>query len=124
MDVQNIRIRLKAYDHRLLDQSVRETDVVGRYGGEEFVIVMPQTELAGASVFAERLRSEVARRLSVTISGGVAAAREGDTAETLLARADAALYSAKSAGRNLVFAHADDGIQPVAAEEAPSLAAG
>jgi diguanylate cyclase (GGDEF)-like protein len=101
---------------RLFDDCVRETDLVGRYGGEEFVIVMPQTDLAGACVFAERLRSEVAGRLPVSISGGVTTAREGDTAETLLARADAALYSAKGAGRNRVFANADDAVQPVAVE--------
>ena len=58
---------------RLFDECVRETDLVGRYGGEEFVIVMPQTDLAGACVFAERLRAEVAERLPVTISGGVTA---------------------------------------------------
>ncbi len=103
---------------RLFDECVRETNLVGRYGGEEFVIVMPQTELAGACVFAERLRSEVAARLPVTISGGVAAAREGDTAETLLARADAALYGAKTAGRNQVFAHDNNALQPVTADAA------
>jgi diguanylate cyclase (GGDEF)-like protein len=107
---------------RLFDECVRETDLVGRYGGEEFVIVMPQTDLAGACVFAERLRSQVADRLPVTISGGVAAAREGDSAETLLARADAAMYGAKAAGRNLVFAQGDQGPQPVPAEETPAVA--
>ena len=88
---------------RLFDESIRETDIVARYGGEEFVIVMPHTDLAGACIFAERLRAQVESRLTITISGGVATAQEGDTQEALIARADGALYSAKSAGRNRVF---------------------
>ena len=104
--------------------AIRETDIVARYGGEEFVVVMPHTDLAGACVFAERLRSQVAERLSITVSGGVTAAQEGDTAETLIARADTALYSAKTAGRNRVFCRtADDGpSQPVAVESESSRA--
>ncbi|MEN6459011.1 MAG: GGDEF domain-containing protein [Thermoguttaceae bacterium] len=103
---------------RLVDGCVRETDMVGRYGGEEFVIVMPQTDLAGACVFADRLRAEVAERLSVTVSGGVAAALECDTPETLLGRVDAALYAAKTAGRNRIYAHTNGVTQPVVAESA------
>ena len=64
---------------------------------------MPHTDLAGACIFAERLRAQVESRLTITISGGVATAQEGDTQEALIARADGALYSAKSAGRNRVF---------------------
>jgi diguanylate cyclase (GGDEF)-like protein len=90
---------------RLFDEFARETDVVSRYGGEEFVVVMPQTDLAGGALFAERLRQRVASQLSITISAGVAQAAEGDTQDTLLARADGALYQAKSAGRNQVFYH-------------------
>ncbi|MCE5269029.1 MAG: GGDEF domain-containing protein [Planctomycetaceae bacterium] len=98
---------------RLIDESVRETDLVGRYGGEEFIIIMPQTDLAGACIFTERLRADVADRLTVTISGGVTAARETDTPETLLSRVDAALYAAKTAGRNRIFSHVDNVVQPV-----------
>src|SRR5215471_3845135 len=90
---------------RLLDDNVRDTDMVTRYGGEEFVIVMPQTTLDGATVFAERLRRRVETQLPLTVSGGVASAGDGDNSQTLLARADAALYSAKSAGRNRLFRH-------------------
>ncbi len=90
---------------KLLDDSVRDTDVVTRYGGEEFVIVMPQTSLEGACVFAHRLLERVETSLPLTISGGVAAAVEGDNEQSLLARADSALYGAKAAGRNRVFFH-------------------
>jgi diguanylate cyclase len=103
---------------RLLEEHVRDTDIIGRYGGDEFVIVMPQTDLVGASTFSERLRFQVASRLTITISGGVAEAVQGDTSETLLARADSALYSAKEAGRNCVFCRMGDVTQPIAPQKA------
>ncbi len=106
----------------VLQQSVRETDVVARYGGEEFVVVMPQTALEGVCIFAERLRQKVEQETTVTLSGGVAVALDGDSAETLLARADAALYSAKSAGRNCIHRHNGHQAEP-AVEAAPSLGA-
>ncbi len=102
---------------RLLDESVRETDVVARYGGEEFVIVMPQTELPGACIFAERFRAKIEKEMSLTISGGVTQALDGDTPETIIARADEALYSAKTAGRNRVFLHNGEQVEVVALEE-------
>jgi diguanylate cyclase (GGDEF)-like protein len=89
----------------LLDESARETDTVTRFGGEEFVIVMPETDLEGACLFADRVRQRVEDDLPVTISGGVTAALDGDTAESILARADTALYDAKNAGRNCIFRH-------------------
>lgn len=98
---------------KLLDEAVRETDTVARYGGEEFVVVMPQTGLDGASVFAERFRALAAARTPLTLSGGVACALDGDTPDTLLARADAALYAAKSAGRNCVFRHTGEQIESI-----------
>lgn len=103
---------------RLLDECVRETDLIARFGGEEFVVVMPHTDLAGACEFAERLRNQVASRLTITVSGGVAVAMEGDTAESLIARTDAALYSAKTAGRNCVFSNTGDTPRPVQIENA------
>jgi diguanylate cyclase len=97
----------------LFEEFVRDTDVVARYGGEEFVIVMPQTDLAGACTFSERLRSQVADQLSITISGGVTVAVDGDTPESLVTRADMALYQAKNAGRNCVFCRVAEDAQPV-----------
>jgi diguanylate cyclase (GGDEF)-like protein len=90
---------------RLMDENVRDTDQVARYGGEEFVILMPYTNLAGAAQFANRLRERLATALPVTISAGVAVAASGDTPQTLVARADAALYLAKQQGRNRSCVH-------------------
>jgi diguanylate cyclase (GGDEF)-like protein len=99
-----------------LNENVRETDTVSRYGGEEFVIVMPHTDLEGATILGERLRRVVADDLTITLSGGVTEAQEGDTEQTMLARADAALYSAKAAGRNQIFVHDGADIEPVSDE--------
>ena len=100
----------------MIDESVRETDVVARYGGEEFLVIMPETDLDGATRFADRLRVRIAKEMPLTVSGGVAEALDGDSHESLLARADAALYGAKAAGRNCVFRHTGDGAELVAAE--------
>jgi two-component system, cell cycle response regulator len=94
-------------------KATRNIDLACRYGGEEFVIVMPETDMAVATVVAERLRRRVAsepfsvqqgaRHLEVTISIGIAALSAlDDTAATILKRADQALYRAKRDGRNRV----------------------
>jgi two-component system cell cycle response regulator len=109
-------------------RQVRSVDLVGRLGGEEFVVVMPETSLAGAAAVAERLRSAVAgepfvlresgERLPVTVSVGIAVTGdEKESMEVLLKRADDALYAAKNAGRNRVFAFTareEPAAQPIA----------
>jgi diguanylate cyclase (GGDEF)-like protein len=100
---------------RILDEAVRDTDVVARYGGEEFVVVMPHTTLENACHFADRVRSGIENGLGLTVSGGVAMALDGDNAQTLLSRADAALYSGKAAGRNRVYRHTGSDIEPIEA---------
>lgn len=95
---------LKRVAHRLRD-SLRGGDLVARWGGEEFCVVLPRTQLAEAHALAERLASEVADSgvPQVTVSIGVAevnAARE--SVEDVIRRADQALYDAKEAGRNRV----------------------
>jgi diguanylate cyclase len=102
---------------RLLDEIARETDILARYGGEEFIIVMPETGLEGAALFANRTREEAARRLTVTLSGGVTVALDGDSPETMLARVDAALYRAKNAGRNCIWRHDGQQIESIAEPE-------
>ncbi|MFZ5831980.1 MAG: GGDEF domain-containing protein [Planctomycetota bacterium] len=97
----------------LLKGSVRETDLVARHGNWETAVVMPQTELEGAAVFAERLRSVLEEGLPFTVSGGVAESLDGDTVETLLARANEALQNAKAIGGNHVFRHDGENSEPV-----------
>jgi diguanylate cyclase (GGDEF)-like protein len=89
----------------------RRTDVAGRYGGEEFVVIMPQSRAVNAGTFAERLRESVEKarfpvegsELRVTLSAGVAQyQRTFSSPEDLLTCADRALYDAKAAGRNRV----------------------
>jgi two-component system, cell cycle response regulator len=98
-------------------KSIRGIDLACRYGGEEFVIVMPETDMAVAAMVAERLRRRIAseafsisqatRSVEVTISVGLAAlSAPNDTAANVLKRADKALYRAKRDGRNRVVADA------------------
>ncbi len=101
---------------RILDDTVRDTDIVARYGGEEFVVVMSHTTMENACQFAERVRTLVESNLQLTISGGVTQAMEGDNPQTLLSRADAALYSSKAAGRNRIFYHTGAEIEPAAGQ--------
>ena len=89
-----------------------DIDWLVRFGGEEFVLVLPETMLEAAVGMAERLRARISTEkialgeagdITVTASFGVAQFMPEDTLETLIKRADAALYAAKAAGRNLVF---------------------
>jgi diguanylate cyclase (GGDEF)-like protein len=98
---------------RLLEEEAREVDVLARYGGDEFTIVMTQTGLDGALVLAERVRRKVEQTMSVTVSGGVAAAKKSDTPAELFRRADIALYRAKVSGRNCMFFHNGANAEPV-----------
>ena len=98
----------------IMRATARDTDVLARVGGDEFVVVLPDTGRQGAITFAERLRCNVAehrvqagdQRLEITISVGVALAKGSDpfSIEQLLGEADRALYKAKSSGRNRIFA--------------------
>ena len=82
-------------------RSLRAGDVFGRFGGEEFLVVLPDTDRAGALLVAERIRAAVAAETQVTVTIGVAESARDDLA-AVLARADKALYQGKAAGRNRV----------------------
>jgi diguanylate cyclase (GGDEF)-like protein len=121
MDLDHFKAINDTYGHAVGDAVLREfaaivhdtmraTDVFGRYGGEEFLIVLVGTELPAALEALERIRAAVQSRdwnalapgLALTLSAGVASFRKGQTIEQLLYGADQALYEAKGSGRNRV----------------------
>lgn len=93
--------------------AVRREDVVARYGGEEFAVLLPNTSLEQAMLVAQKVREAVARisvehdgqEIAITVSGGAASILADERTESLIHRADEALYAAKRAGRNRAFAH-------------------
>ena len=123
MDIDHFKQVNDVYGHQAGDEILREvacrvseglrsTDFFGRYGGEEFLMILLQTPLEGALVKAEKVRKEirslrfpnVSKTLKVTISIGVAEYRQGEDIDETLSRADKSLYSAKRTGRNRVSA--------------------
>ncbi len=99
---------------RQAQETLRGSDIFGRWGGEEFIVLLPATPLSQALEAGERLREAIAgleftgeggRSFGITVSVGVAQLVPGETAETLTQRADKALYAAKTAGRNRVLAY-------------------
>ena len=127
LDIDRFKAINDAYGHAAGDEVLKEfaariranaraIDVVSRIGGEEVVVVVPDTPLDGAQAVAERIRQRVEaepfvvqgmKRIGVTVSIGVAARQAGDmTATEVLKRADDALYRAKQSGRNKVVAAA------------------
>ncbi len=95
----------------LMRRSVRQTDFCGRYGGEEFLVILPSTDAAGAAVMAERLRAGIAgtpmcgsqgETFKVTASLGAAECCDGDDEDLIIGRADTAMYRAKEGGRDRV----------------------
>jgi diguanylate cyclase (GGDEF)-like protein len=95
----------------LLAERTRDVDRVARWGGEEFMLLLPETDAEGAAVLAEKLREAIAenlfeysgQRLSITMTFGIAEHRKGEALEACIARADTALYTGKERGRNKVM---------------------
>ena len=96
---------------RVVRDTLRPTDVIARFGGEEFVILFPETRLEDAAYAMKRLQRELTKhfflykneRMLITFSAGVAMMQAGEDQETLIARADSAMYKAKKAGKNRVM---------------------
>ncbi len=124
-DIDHFKQFNDSYGHQLGDdvlrqvsqssiQSLRESDINGRYGGEEFIFILPETDLQQAAIVAEKLRKNIEQleipwkksMLSVSVSIGVSQFQpdKEDTMEQLIGRADRALYHAKDSGRNQVCA--------------------
>jgi|Deesub1362A_J573_1020465.scaffolds.fasta_scaffold00013_17 diguanylate cyclase (GGDEF)-like protein/PAS domain S-box-containing protein len=95
-----------------LSESLRRTDIAGRYGGDEFMLILPETSINGAVNFAERIRLALGdkefqftdKRLTTSLSLGVTSLRENDDTDTLIKRADIAMYASKRSGKNKVCA--------------------
>ena len=99
----------------VLQLNIRRTDNVGRYGGEEFLAILPNTNIDQAQIVSEKVRTAIAEAefsvpIQVTISGGIActSSEHGERPADLLALADSMLYKAKGAGRNQVIAFEAD----------------
>ncbi len=109
-------------------QNVKGQDTAARYGGEEFAVILPATALQPALTVAEHVRNavmtkELMKRSTgehlgrVTVSIGVASLHRGDSAQSLIERADASLYAAKRCGRNRVMCETDTEVAPVPAQQ-------
>ena len=95
----------------LVRQSIRDTDRAGCYGGEEFIIILPKTDLPTALYVAERIRKAIEAAemkapegdvFTITVSQGLSSYEPGEDEHSLISRADGALYRAKGNGRNRV----------------------
>ena len=108
-------LQLVATEMKLI---LRDSDILGRLGGEEFAICLPELNLSSGKLTAERIRTKIAALPplenhvlvhTITMSVGVAQMRENDTVEHMLDRCDVALYRAKEQGRNCVVAAGEGG---------------
>nr|WP_295785524.1 GGDEF domain-containing protein [Rhodoferax sp.] len=109
---------------KILNQNSRQVDLVGRWGGEEFLIVCPETKLAGASLLAEKLRCSIAAQVFPVVghktgSFGVASLGGLKDIDDLISRADAALYRAKKNGRNRVEIDGQSDVSAASSSQLP-----
>lgn len=140
LDIDHFKKINDVYGHLSGDQTIeriaqflrirtRDLDVVGRYGGDEFVIILPSTDLPSALLAAERIRKSIeaikitdlkGNVFNITVSQGLASYKPGDDIHSIVSRADNALYRAKAEGRNRVETYEliASGIQVAFADEA------
>jgi diguanylate cyclase len=123
LDIDNFKLLNDSLGHQTGDQALmhltqvvkdtlRPSDSVGRYGGEEFIIILPHTDLNAGIEAIQRLQRSLTKnffmhnneRVLVTFSAGVAMRGENEEAEEIIGRADKAMYKAKQAGKNRVEA--------------------
>ena len=120
LDIDNFKITNDQFGHNAGDQvlvqisdiirkTIRESDIASRWGGEEFLVFCPHTNIDGAFSLAEKLRNNIEKNEFggvgyKTSSFGVAQIEHADTVQSLIQRADEALYSAKNSGKNIVMA--------------------
>ncbi|RLJ70784.1 diguanylate cyclase (GGDEF)-like protein [Hydrogenivirga caldilitoris] len=115
IDIDNFKQLNDTYGHQTGDmvlkeivsvirESLRKTDYLGRLGGEEFLVILPETTPERAKLVAERIRKDIEnldlRVGKITVSAGVTGLKKGDTVETLMNRVDRAMYLAKEKGKN------------------------
>ncbi|MEQ1830420.1 MAG: diguanylate cyclase, partial [Pirellula sp.] len=136
IDVDRFKVANDRYGHtagdaalieiaNILKASVRELDLVARYGGEEFAVIMPYSTTKDGIVVAERARESIANHLitshaqqfRLSVSVGIAEVNENDDSESLVRRADEALYRSKSNGRNRSYYNSGTGCEPVVADD-------
>ena len=99
------------YTGQIMNKVKRDVDIFGRYGGEEFMAILPNTDLKGAMIFAGKVRKEIenfafmykGEQITVTVSAGVTNRKDFEHQKAMIEGADALLYKAKKAGRNRVF---------------------
>lgn len=120
MDIDDFKLYNDTFGHlegdallkdigRILKSQLRETDIVCRYAGDEFAVILPDITIEGAQIAAEKIRQAIEKtefKTPVTISLGIAAYSRGLTQHEFILKADRALYEAKRAGKNRVSAHA------------------
>ncbi len=120
LDIDNFKTTNDSFGHNAGDsllleisdvvrETIRESDIASRWGGEEFLVFCPHTNADGAFALAEKLRTSIEKHEFSnvgykTASFGVTHVEHGDTVESMVSRADEAMYSAKHAGKNLVLA--------------------
>ncbi|MGV8130976.1 MAG: GGDEF domain-containing protein [Candidatus Pacearchaeota archaeon] len=118
LDLDNFKKLNDTYGHLIGDEilkrlalvlknNIRKYDIISRFGGEEFVILLPNTQIKRAKLVCERIRREVQndrelKKYSVTFSGGLTEYKKGDSVKKMQLRADKAVYQAKKKGKNRI----------------------